>query len=247
MTRSKSAVQPNVNNGHKGKMPEDLPLSELAAPEQDIPEAESLKAPPMAKIPAWDSDEPEDFQALKAPDFMLRKQAAVPPKIREISSRRVSPQEYVYIWPGAGNGERYGVIRDRNDRDKTYIVPRDQYDILAKHVIYADIYLVKNNVGDLFFVTVPICTYSGGTNQSWTAFQAEFTKAAEGWQQFTWNDHKRCHEADPPVYPISNPEWGEIDYRSLLGAAFKGLVLRPGHPFRTKLLGGSPAQTEPAS
>jgi hypothetical protein len=246
MAQSKSSTQaPSVNASKNGVGHIDPTPVETDASEQDALESERLKAPLILKSPAWDSDEPEDFQALKAPGFMSRKSTSKPPRIREIASRRISPQEYVWIWPGDGNGESYGVVRDRNDRDKTYIVPNDQYDVLAKHVVYAEMWLVKNNVGDIFFVTVPVVTYSGGTNGAWDTFRTEFMKASEGWQQFTWNAQKRCHEADPPVYPIPNPEWGIIDYGVLFGAAFKGLVLRPGHPFRTKILGGSPTQTEP--
>jgi hypothetical protein len=192
---------------------------------------------PLPETAPWAGDETIDYTQLQAPSFLLKPQA---PKVnfKKVAARHVHNQEFVRRYECQESQIPYGVIRDKTNREVTYIVPQSLYEPLSDFIVYAHIELLINNEGDLFFMTVPFSTYQGHTFEYWVSMQEAMVEATTAWVKVLSNRNANRYYTRPPEVPIPDPEWPEIKWGELFSAAYKGRVLHPGHPFMRRLVGG---------
>jgi hypothetical protein len=211
------------NNGHHPDNVVDFTAHAISASSEDAP---------------WAGDETVDFRQMIAKSAVGAEVPKQKSDVKKVAARNPHNQEWIRRYECEEAQLPFWVIRDKNDRSVSYILPPEKVDMLAKYAVKAHIELLINQDGELFFCVVPFVDFYGNTYDYWETMQEVLQVATTECVKPLANRNGNRYEIERPPIAIPEPSWPEIDWGVLYGIAFRRRILRDGHPALKKFIGG---------
>jgi hypothetical protein len=138
--------------------------------------------------------------------------------------RKPGAQDFVRVRPGPEWRENFPVIDLKDDREE-YIVVNPLVRELSTEIVSKTLFLAINRQGTVFFWPIRLPTADGKDLDWWRSARLAAERAQSKWVRVKANKNLGAYEIFEAADSLSEPEWPDLDYFSLIRIAFKDALI----------------------
>jgi hypothetical protein len=198
-----------------------------------------LKIAPIVQVESTQLQTPPDPFAPE--NLRLSQQfsetAGVKKLLTTVPVRKPNPQHFVRVRPGPEWRSDFSILDLRDDREQ-FIVVAGLAGQLAGELVHKTLHLAVTRQGVPFFWPIRMPMPDGKDMEWWRSEREAAERATSNWIRIRANMELGANEIFEAADRLSEPEWPEHDYWSLIKIAFRDhLIDNLNHPAIKRLRG----------
>ena len=140
--------------------------------------------------------------------------------LRTVPVRKPSPQDFVRVHPDPAYRENFPIIELKDEREE-YIITSALVPELVGEFVTKTLFTAINRQGVVFFWPVRLPGPDGKSNEWWNSARDAAELATTSWVRVKANMSLGAYDISQAQSAISEPEWPEEDFWSLIRLAFR--------------------------